>query len=504
MNPLKKLAGQTAIYGISSILGRLLNYLLVPLHTYVFSNPAQFGVVTEMYSYVAFLVVVLTYGMETAFFRYSETSDNKEKVYSTTLISLLTSSFLFISLAIFFSGNIANALRYPDNSEYVIWFAIIVAFDALSSIPFARLRAQNKPIKFAKIKMINIFVYIFFNFFFLLICPYLAKTETFAPFIHWFYRGSVGVGYIFIANLIASVVTLVLLSKEIFNIKYLFDKKLFKEMIKYAFPLLILGLAGCINEVLDRVLLKYLILPKNLSMYEIGIYGACYKISILMTLFVQAFKYAAEPFFFAQANEKNAKKVYADIMKYFVIVLSLIFLGVMLYMDIIKYFIYKNYHSGLFVVPILLLANLFLGMFYNLSIWYKITGKTKFGAYISIIGAFITIGLNVWWIPLFESMGYFGYVGSAWATFVCYFAMMVISYFVGQKHYPINYEISKILGYIGFAVILYVISTFNPISNLAIKLALNTILFFVFVLIILISEKKTDMIKKLNLFKIKR
>ena len=488
MNPLKKLAGQTAIYGVSSIIGRLLNYLLVPLHTNIFTDPAQYGIVNEMYAYVAFLVVVLTYGMETAFFRYYEQRKDKDTVYSTILISLICSSFVFIFFAILFSGNISTMLRYPNNSEYVIWFAIIVSFDALSSIPFARLRAQNKAMRFAKIKMVNIFVNIGFNLFFLLLCPYLDKIESVSPYIHWFYRGSVGIGYIFIANLIASIVTLVMLAPEIFKIKYRFDKSLYKEMLKYALPLLIFGLAGIVNEVLDRILLKYL-LPANLSMFELGIYGACYKISIMMTIFIQAFKYAAEPFFFAQAKESNAKQVYADIMKYFVIILTFIFLVIMLYIDIVKHFIGSHFHSGLFVVPILLLANLFLGMFYNLSIWYKLTGKTKYGAYISIIGAIITILLNIWWIPLFEQLGIKGYVGSAWATFACYLAMMLISYIVGQKHYPIKYETKKIIGYILLVVGLYIVSTYNSVHNLILKLGLNSVLLLVFLMFVIIQEK---------------
>ena len=489
MNPLKKLAGQTAIYGLSSILGRLLNYLMVPLHTYIFTNPAQYGVVSEMYSYVAFLVVVLSYGMETAYFRYYEIRKDKDTVYSTTLISLLITSFIFIFFAILFSQNIATILKYPNNSEYVIWFAIIVSFDALSSIPFARLRAKCQPMRFAKIKMVNIIVNIGFTLFFLLLCPYLEKIPSVSPYIHWFYRGSVGVGYIFIANLIASIITLMMLSPEIFKIKYTFDKSLYKDMLKYALPLLILGLAGIVNEVIDRDMLKYL-LPQDIAMSEVGIYSACYKISIMMTIFIQAFKYAAEPFFFAQAKESNAKQVYADIMKYFVIILTFIFLVIMLYIDIIQYFISANYRSGLFVVPILLLANLFLGMFYNLSIWYKLSGKTKYGAYISVIGAIITIVLNLWWIPWFEHLGYPGYAGSAWATFACYLAMMLISYVVGQKHYPINYETKKIIGYILLVVVLYIISTYNPVHNLVLKLGLNSLLMIVFLMIVIKQEKE--------------
>lgn len=480
-NPLKKLAGQTAIYGTSSIVGRMLNYFLVPLHTNVF-DPDQFGIVNELYAYVAFLIVVLTYGMETAFFRYSEKFSDKNRVYATTLLPILSTSLIFVVLAILFSTDVATMLRYPQNNEYVVWFALIISLDAISSIPFARLRAQNRPMRFASIKLVNISVNIGLNLFFLLLCPYLMKFEAAQPLVSLFYRGSIGVGYIFIANLIASAVTALMLVPEMVGLNYRFDKGLFKQMLKYALPLLIFSLAGIVNEVIDRVLLKYL-LPKETSMVYVGIYGACYKISIMMSIFIQAFRYAAEPFFFSQAKEHNAKQVYADLMKYFVMVLSLLFLGIMLYLDVVKYFVGEKYHSGLKVVPVLLMANLFLGVFYNLSIWYKLTNKTIYGAYISIIGALITLGLNFWLIPLIN------YMGSAWATFACYFSMMTISYFVGQKHYPVNYPLKKLAGYFFMALGLYYLSTFNPYEQLLPKLLLNSLLLSVYLGVVLFQER---------------
>lgn len=482
MNPLKKLAGQTAIYGLSSIVGRLLNYLLVPLHTRIFEDTAQYGIVNEMYAYVAFLIVVLTYGMETAFFRYTEKEGNKDSVYGTTLYSIIVTSILFISAAIMFAQPIADLLRYPENKEYVIWFGMIIAFDAITSIPFARLRAKNKAKKFAAIKMVNIGVNITFNLFYLWLCPLMLKHGIMTDFVDVVYKGKIGVGYIFIANLIASTVTLLLLCPEMFGIKYKFDFALWKRMIKYALPLLILGLAGIINETLDRILIKYL-MPEDIAMAELGIYGACYKIAIMMTIFIQAFRYAAEPFFFSQAKEGNAKQVYADVMKYFVIIMLFIFLGIILYLDIIKYFIGSTYHSGLKVVPILLMANLFLGVFYNLSIWYKLTDKTHYGAYISIFGAVITLGLNFWLIPII------GYMGSAWATFACYFSMMAVSYFIGRKHYPINYNVKTILGYFGIVMLLFLVSSNIHVESEILSFIINTLLFLVFAGIIFYTEK---------------
>ncbi|MBU1721121.1 MAG: oligosaccharide flippase family protein [Bacteroidetes bacterium] len=465
MSTFRKLAGQTAIYGLSSIVGRLLNYFLVPLYTRVFV-PAEYGVVNEMYAYVSFLIVILMYGMETAFFRYSELSENKNKVYSTTLISVLVSTSFFLILAILFAQPVADILRYPENSEYVVWFAMIISLDAVSSIPLARLRAQNRPRRFAVIKMANIFVNVGFNLFFLVLCPWL-KTHGYAEgLLSVVYSENTGIGYIFISNLLASAVQMILLIPDFRGFKYVFDKILWRKMMKYALPLLIFGLAGIINETLDRILIKYM-LPENVAMYQLGIYSACYKIAILMTIIIQAFRYAAEPFFFAQASQANAKEVYAKVMNYFIILLSFVFLSVMLFLDYVQYFIGAEYRIGLAVAPILLLANLCLGIFYNLSIWYKITNKTVYGAWIAIGGAAITIILNIILIPEI------GYMGSAWATLVCYFGMMIVSWIIGQKHYPVNYNLIKAFAYIGSSIGLWLaasnIQMDNPIGGVAFR-----------------------------------
>ncbi|MFO7998083.1 MAG: polysaccharide biosynthesis C-terminal domain-containing protein [Bacteroidales bacterium] len=450
MDPLKRLAGQTAVYGLSSIIGRLLNYLLVPLYTNIFLT-SQYGVVTIMYSYVAFLIVILTYGMETAFFRFSEARPGeREKVFSTTLLSVLSTSILFIILTAVFRHSISSALRFPDHPEYILWFGLILGMDALGSIPFARLRSENKPLKFAGIKLFNIGINIGLNLFFLLACPWLLEngSASLQGFVSRIYDPAIGVGYVFISNLIASAFTLLLLLPTMFRTRLAFSSSTWRQMLVYGLPLLVAGLAGVINESLDKLLLRYL-LPADTAMSEVGIYGACYKISIMMTIFIQAFRFAAEPFFFSQSSEKNAREVYARVMKFFVVACLLIFLGIMLFMDIVQHFVGEAYREGLGVVPILLVANLFLGIYFNLSIWYKLTGQTRFGAWFAVAGAVITIGLNIWWIPLI------GYYGSAWATLVCYFSMALMSFGFGQKHFRVPYQTKKILLFIAAALAVY-------------------------------------------------
>lgn len=482
MNPLKKLVQQTAIYGTSTIAARLINYFLVPLHVYVFL-PEQYGIVGEMYSYVALLIVLLTYGFETAFFRYYNNQQNdKERIYSTSLISILVSSVIFIFFIMLFSGRIATAIRYPDHPEYIRYFALIIIFDVLSTIPFAKLRATNRPKVFAFIKVFSIVVCFLLNVIFLYLLPYLHQHEILHGIVSLIYNPAIGVGYIFIANLISSALALVLLFIMTPRSKFIFDASIWKKMMIYALPLLVFGLAGNINETFDRILLKYLS-PANIAMHEVGIYSACYKFSILMTIAIQGFKYAAEPFFFSQAKEKNAKELYAEIMKYFVIICSLIFLAVMLYIDVVKYFVSKDYFSGLKIVPILLLANMFLGVFYNLSIWYKLTDRTIFGAYLSITGAVITLSLNFLLIPVI------GYMGSAWATFACYSSMMVLSYIVGQKYYHVNYDIVSIGLYILYAVLLYLLSQWIKFNHEWMQLSFNTMLFFLYFYMIYYFEK---------------
>ncbi|MDC0204224.1 oligosaccharide flippase family protein [Flavobacteriales bacterium] len=464
-NPLKQLANQTAIYGLSSVIGRLLNYLLVPLYTRYFL-PAEYGVVTEMYAYVAFLVVVLTYGMETAFFRFSKKENDANVVYSTTLISLLVTSLIFVGLIFSSSSSIADWMGYHNHKEYIEWFAIIIGLDAISSISFASLREKNKAIRFAVIRLINIFVNIGLNIFFIVYKEY-------------------GIEYIFISNLISSIVTIVLLFPEMLKSIWIFDNRLWKKMMVYALPLLIAGLAGMTNETIDRILLKHLLPNPDVASSELGLYGAFYKLSIIMILFIQTFRFAAEPFFFTQEKEGKSRKIYADVMKYFTIITAIIFLIVTIFYDLIKQFIGNEYHDerGFLVVSILLLANLFLGMYYNLSIWYKLTDKTKYGAYLSIFGAFITLTLNFMFIPII------GFVGSAWATLACYFSMTIASFYLGEKHFPIPYNLKRIGLYLLVMLSIYLIIAITDIN-----MWINSLYLLAFIILIFILEKPKKMV----------
>ncbi len=484
MGSLKQLAGQTAVYGLSSVIGRVLNYLLVPFYTRIFT-PEQYGVVTEMYAYVAFLIVILTYGMETAF---SSNSDNKAQVYSTTLVSVFFTSTIFILVTSIFSVPIANVLGYPNHTEYVIWFAIIVGLDALAAIPMAKLRELSKAKWFATVNLINIFVNIGLNLFFLVYCRnhYLEYGTGSSWLVDASYNSEIGVGYVFISNLIATIVRIVLLLPYILKMQLSYSKALVKQMLIYSIPLLIAGLAGIINETIDRIMIKNILwgmVGEVESLSQLGIYGACYKISIIITIFIQAFRYASEPFFFAKHKDGDAKEIYRDVMKYFIIAVSIIFLAIMLYIDFVMLFVGEEFRIGAPVVPILLMANLCLGIYFNLSIWYKLTSKTMYGAGIAVGGAIITIALNYLWIPEI------GYMGSAWATLICYFVMMVVSYGLGQRHYPVNYNLAKGIGYPVAVLFLYYMSTLISQPSASYHFLINTVILFVFVGTIFVLEK---------------
>lgn len=448
MNPIKRLASQTAIYGLSSIIGRFLNYLMVPLYTYYF-DPYEYGVVSEFYSYTGFFATLLVFGFETGFFRFAQNKEQKEQVYSTALNFVLIANVVFVVLIALFVSPIASALKYPGHHEYFYWFALILAFDSVASIPFARLRSENKALQFALIKFTEIAATVLLNLFFIVVCKQAFEKHTGSVFAN-LYNPQIGVGYIFISNLAASALKLLLLSPHLKGVLGGIDKPLLKKMFAYSLPMVVIGFAGIINEMLDRSILKFL-LPFDLktNMEQLGIYGACYKLSILMTLFIQAFRYAAEPFFFAHAKEKNSTRVYGQVMKYFVIVCITIFLLVTLYIDVFKYFIGKDFRSGLFIVPVLLMANLFLGVYVNLSIWYKLTDRTLLGAMVSIGGALLTIVLNVAFVPAY------GFAASAWATFACYFSMALVSYVLGQRYYPVQYDLKSFFSYFTIALVFY-------------------------------------------------
>ena len=503
MSVLKKLAGQTAIYGSSSIIGRFLNFLLTPLYAVQFTNE-QYGIITEMYAYVAFLVIFLTYGMETSFFRFSSMKSNTSKnVYSNTLYSLFSTSSFFILLITIFSQDIANWLQYPDHSEYIIWFGLIVGLDAVSSIPLAKLRSDYRAKKFALVNFANVGVNIALNLFFILYCKnnYDTYFQCCPEKVHWIvkniYNPEIGVGYVFISNLISSIIKFLLLLPEM-DFRGRFEWKLLKTMLSYSYPMLFVGLAYVVNETLDRAMLKsilfdqymiegnsYVIALKNAQIQN-GIYGANYKITMVVTMFIQAFRYASEPFFFNNESQKDSKLILANVMNYFIIILVFIFLVITLYLHVFKYFIPDpNYWSGLDIVPIILCANIFLGVYTTLSMWYKLTKKTIYGAYISGIGALITLLINFIFIPTYS------FYASAYATLICYGTMMLISYFLGQKYYPIPYKIKNFSIYVSAGILLYFISLpFDPnVGYSWIGYSYHSLLLLVYVLLVFLLER---------------
>jgi O-antigen/teichoic acid export membrane protein len=494
-NPIKRLAGQTAIYGVSSIVGRLLNYLLVPVYTNYFLTH-EFGVVVEMYSYVVFLIVILTYGMETAFFRFSQTKQEfKESVFSTSLLSVFLTSLLFIIFTSFYSQELANLIRYPENPHYVLWFGIIIGLDALVAIPFARLRAENRPVYFAVIKLTGIGINILLVLFFIVFCPWVVKNDIglITKAVNSFYNPEMGVGYVFISNLVASIVTTLLLLPVMMRTRLSFSFPLWRAMLLYALPLMLAGLAGVVNEAIDRLLLKYM-LPEEIAMSHLGIYGACYRVSVLMLLFIQAFRFAAEPFFFAEYGKSDSKEIYARVMKIFVFTCLVIFLGVLLFMDIVQYFIGSDFRVGLDIVPVLLMAHIFLGVYFNLSIWYKLTGQTQYGAYITLIGAVITVVLNLFLIPRF------GYHGAAWVHLASYATMTLVSFYWGQKYFPVPYAIGRLMFFTILALLIYFLHSLIPDIFPPIKWFINFLMLSSFIAVVMyfdrdVKETVLDFIK---------
>ena len=472
-------------YGVSSIAARFINYLLTPYLTFKFKD-WQYGEMSIVYAFIPFMNVVYTYGMETAFFRFANKAD-KKNVYNSTSISLIVSTVILSLLLILLQHPLAVLLQINQHPEYLSMAAAIIGIDALTTIPFAKLRQDGRPMKFAFTKVGGILVNVVSVYFFLSVCPTLEKDPN--SFVHLFYNKDWAVGYVLLANLIQNIITLVLLTKEFFGFEWRFDRLLWKEMMIYGLPLIVAGFAGMINETFDRIMLGWWAPVKTVkaAKAEVGIYSACYKLSILITLAVQAFRMGAEPFFFKQSTEQNAPKVYARVMKFFVITLCGMFLLVMLYLDLWKHFIRNpDMWVGLKVVPILLLANMFLGIYYTLSIWYKLSNKTLAGAWITLIGAIITLVINYFLIPRFS------YMACAWATFACYGSMMIISYVWGQKEYKVPYAWKKLLAYIVICVLLYGLHQLliNFISSRAFYYASATLLLGVFSLFILKIERK--------------
>lgn len=477
MGGLKTLFKQTFIYGLATVLPRMLSFILVPLYTTkgVLSSVAEYGEVSVIFSYFVLFNVVLAYGLETAFFRFFNKDEDKDTVIGTSAISLIISSFVFFILALIFQNQIANYIDIDVKYiNLVIW---ILLFDALVIIPFAWLRATQRPMRYAVIKILNVVVNLGLNLFFLLA---LKKLAVINPFFDSIYKPNFEISYIFIANLIASGITLLLMTPFYAKIKYIFNLYLWKTMMRYAFPVLIAGVAFSINETFDRILLKEL-LPANIAETDIGMYSACYKISLFMTLFATAYRLGIEPFFFSHAKSVNPQKNYAKILEFFVALGSVILLFVIVFADILKPIIVRSeaYWEAMWVVPIILIANFCLGIYHNLSVWYKITDKTKFGAYISIVGAIVTLIINFIFIEAYS------YKASAVATLAAYAIMMVLSYYYGRKYYPIPYNLKKISMYLLLSIGLSIVSFYEFRTNYVVGISM----LIVFLGIVVISEK---------------
>lgn len=459
MAGIKSLAKETAVYGLSSIIGRFLNWCLVPLYVYIFPTE-EYGVVSYLYSFTAVALVILNYGMETGFFRFANGAKDPEKVYTTSLISVGTTSLLFIVLITLFGQPVSRAMLLPGKTLFVWMMGVIVAIDAFTNLPFAYLRYKKKAYRFAGIKLLNVGLTIALNLLFLKGCPALADSGA-GWLVNWFYAPlggeAFGIGWIFLANMIATLTVLLMLMPEITRHKFRFDGALLKNMLHYSWPLLILGIAGILSQNMGQLIIPYLFRGnEEAAQSMVGIYGANIKIAIVMVMFTQAFRYAYEPFIFAQAKNDGESKLqsYADAMKFFVIFGLFIFLGVMYFLPVIKHFVAPAYWPGLEVVPVMMIAELCFGVFFNLSVWYKVTDRTEWGMYMSLICFVLMLGLNLWLVPAIGIPN--GYIGSAFAALISYFSVMVISYFVGRKYYPIPYQTGRLALYTLLTAVLYI------------------------------------------------
>jgi O-antigen/teichoic acid export membrane protein len=478
LSGLKTLFKQTFIYGLATVLPRMLSFLLVRLHTdeSVLKSVADYGDVSLIFSYFVLFNVILAYGMETAFFRFFNKESDKDKVVGTSTISLMLTSLGFFVIALVFQNQIAKLIDIKvEYINLVIW---ILLLDALVIIPFAWLRANSKPMKYALIKILNVVINLGLNLFLLLWLKDLAIDSLVFESI---YKPNFEINYIFIANLVASAFTLLLMLPFYFKVKFTFNKVLWKQMMRYAFPVLIAGVAFSINETFDRILLDKL-LPEDIAKTEIGMYSACYKLALFMMLFATAYRLGVEPFFFSHAKSENPKKNFALILEYFVIFGAVILLVIIVFVDILKVIFIGNeaYWEAMWIVPIILLANFCLGIYHNLSVWYKITDRTKFGAYISVFGALLTLGLNFWLIPIIS------YKGSAIATLTAYASMMLLSYYFGRKYYPIPYNLKKIGMYFLLSVTLSMLSFYQFRENYIVGVSM----LIVFLGIVYFAEQK--------------
>ena len=476
MAGLKSLAKETAIYGVSSIVGRFLNYLLVPVYTIALpASSGGYGVVTNIYAWVALILVLLTCGMETGFFRFANKGqDDPMRVYSTTLLSVSIGSLVFVALGLLFLEPIAGWLEYGEHPWYIGMMMIVVAMDAIQSIPFAYLRYKKRPIKFAALKLLFIFLNIALNLFYYVI---LEGND---------------VGYAFLFNLVCTSVVMVCMIPELRGFTYVLDKELLKRMLRYSLPLVILGVAGILNQVADKIIFPFVYPDEAEATIQLGIYGAASKIAMIMAMFTQAFRFAYEPFVFGKSKEKDSREMYAQAMKFFIIFTLLAFLAVMFYLDILRHVIGRDYWDGLRVVPIVMAAEIFMGIYFNLSFWYKLIDETRWGAYFSLTGCIILILMNIFLVPQY------GYLACAWAGFTGYGVAMLLSYFVGQKKYPIQYDLKAIGMYVLLAAVLYVAAEYVSIDNIYLRMAYRTVLLLLFIAYVVKRDLPLNQIPILN------
>ena len=484
---IRNLAGQTFWYGISTVFARFLNYLLTPYLTKVLLQ-SEYGEMSLVYAAIAFISVIFMHGLETAYFRFSTSKAEEQKVFNTASTSLLFSTALLFSLLLIFRQEIATLVSIKEHPEYITWSAYIIALDALTSLAFAKLRFQERPIKYAFVRMVSIIINILAVFFFLSLCPRLQLKYPHSILL-FVYNNKIGFGYVIIANIIQSAICLVLLYKEFFSFQIKFDTGLWKKIILYSMPLIIVGLCNVINENADRIMLGWWGTGTDLLSIKAGVgtYSACSKLAGLITIAIQAFRLGAEPFFFKVAAGENPQKLYSKVMNVFVIAMCAMFLIVSLNLDIWKLFIQNPLMwAGLKVVPILLFANIFLGIYYNLSIWFNLKNRTIVGAVITFTGALITVGINYLFIPRY------GYIACAWATFFCYGSMVLLTYFWGQKVYPISYPIKKIIGYMALSILLYFVYwLFRHLDiGMLVTAIFSFLLFCIFCFIVIKSEKE--------------
>ena len=485
---LKSLAKDTAIYGVSSIFGRFLNYLLVPLYTATLSAASGgYGIITNLYAWTALLLVILTYGMETTFFRFAnKAEEDAEKVYSTTLFSVGATALMFVAAVVGFLPAISTWLGYADHQAWVVSMAIIVALDAFQAIPFAYLRYKKKPVKFACFKLAFIFVNILLNLLYFLVLPAL-KLNLFGMYDANF---TLDVGYVFYINLATTGVITLLFWKELFCIKWRFDGALLKRMLGYSWPILVLGIAGILNQAADKILFPILYEAAD-QQKQLGIYGAAVKIAMIMALITQAFRYAYEPFVFGKSKDKDNKDTYAKAMKYFIMFTLFAFLAVIAGIDVLKRIIAPDYWEGLKVVPIVMAAEIMMGVYFNLSFWYKLIDKTIWGAVFSFVGCAVLFAINIFLVPKY------GYMACAWGGFAGYGTAMVLSYFVGQKYYPIAYPMKDIAIYTVLAGALFAAMLWHPFGGELLDTLYRIVLMMVFFVVMFKREHMGEMFAKL-------